>query len=353
MTDLLELRIKKIIPETADAITLLLENTSGEPISYQSGQFLTFIITMAGRELRRSYSISSAPGIDPDIAVTIKRVENGEVSRYLLTHLKEGDILQSLPPAGRFTLATHPDNQRDIFLIGAGSGITPLFSLLKTTLVQEPKSKITLIDVNRNENTTLFREPINQLTGQYPWQFTLIHLFGDPLPHSHSYPQRLNIGLLQQLIQQHLTFDRTKAKFYVCGPSTFMRMVRMTLIFMEFAEDQIHREIFVTYPLPAAKTPLPSNLYPSRATIRYQQHEHSIFVYPGQTILKAALANGIQLPYSCQGGVCSTCAAKCTQGAVQMTTNEVLTDKDQAEGWILTCTAYPLSEEVTIQIGNV
>ncbi len=353
MKDFLELRIKEIIPETADAATYLLENISGQPVHYQAGQFLTLLLEHNGRELRRSYSLSSAPEIDPDLAITIKRVTNGEVSRYLLDTLKAGDVIRSLYPAGRFTLQTDARYQRDIFLFGAGSGLTPLYSILKTILRQEPQSRVILINSNKNPRNALFWQPVNNLAVQFPQQFKCIHLFSDPAPGSGQYPVRLNISLVQQLVNENLSFDRNQAQFFVCGPPFYMRMVRMALIFMEFREEVIHREHFVTEPLKIAQ-PQPTQAATAKPVqLIYRHQTYTIEVPPGQFILKAALNNGIQLPYSCQGGLCSTCAGKCKQGKVKMMINEVLTDREVAEGWVLTCVAYPLSEDVIIEIPSV
>jgi ring-1,2-phenylacetyl-CoA epoxidase subunit PaaE len=328
----------------------VLENINGEPIAYQSGQFLTFLLTIGGRELRRSYSLYSSPGIDPDLMVSITRVVNGEVSRYLIEHLKEGNILRSLYPAGRFVLDSKPEQSWDIFLIGAGSGMTPLFSILKTALHTETASHITLIDSNKNESTALFWKQLQDLARQYSGQLTSIHLFSDPLPSSHQYPVRLNISLLEKLVNQHLKYERSAVQFYICGPSDFMRMVRMTLIFMGFAEDSIHKENFITQ----AQSEITLSRYENISTLPVQlffrNQSYLLQVPPHTSILKAALSQGIGLPYSCMAGMCATCSAKCTSGHAKMAINDVFTDKEVAQGMILTCVAYPLSADVRIVI---
>jgi ring-1,2-phenylacetyl-CoA epoxidase subunit PaaE len=350
MKDFLELKVKKIIRETAYAITLELENTDGQPIDYQSGQFLTFLLNIHGKELRRSYSLSSAPQIDKNLAVTISRVVNGEVSRYLIDNLKEGDILTALYPAGRFTLQTDASLQRDIFMIGAGSGITPLFSMLKTALKEEPKSRLTLIDSNKNENTALFWQQLKTLATQYQSRLKTIHLLSDPLPASNQYPVRLNIALLEKLINENLTYTKALAQFFVCGPPHFMRMVRMTLIFMGFQGDNIHKENFVTEALKESAGPVSTDTSPKIVTILYKKKQYAVEVPPHTSILKAALNQGIQLPYSCMGGMCSTCSGICKSGNVHMAINEVLTDKEVAQGWILTCVAFPTTDDVLVEI---
>lgn len=350
MNEYLPLRIKQIIRETSDSITLVLEHRAGTTVSYLPGQFLTFLLNIQGRELRRSYSLSSAPGIDADLAVTITRVANGEVSRYLIDHLKEDDILQSLHPAGRFIVRPQTEYPRDIFLIGAGSGVTPLFSMLKTLLITEPQSHITFIDSNKNETTALFWQQLQTLEKQYPEQLTTIHLFSDPLPALQRYPVQLNISLLEKLVSQHLRHEKADARFFVCGPSNFMRMVKMTLVFMGFPEQAIHKENFITQ----AQTEITSLRYENTVArtvkIRSGELTYAVQVQAHTSILRAALDQGIRLPYSCMAGMCATCAGKCTSGKAGMAVNEVLTDKEVLQGWILICVAFPLSDDVEIEL---
>jgi ring-1,2-phenylacetyl-CoA epoxidase subunit PaaE len=348
MNDFLKLRVKAVVQETAEARTYVLENTEGPPPVYQSGQFLTLLLQHAGKEVRRSYSLVSAPGIDPDLAITIKRVINGEISRHLLSTLRVGDIIHALYPAGRFTLETNAQNQRDIFLIGGGSGITPLFSLLKTILRTEPSSHITLINSNKNRDTALFWDQLQELERQYPRQLTGIHLFSDPSPEWKHYRGRLENSLLEKLVNENLVYRSNQAEFLICGPSTLMRMARITLIFMGFPQEAIHKENFIT-DLPAT-VPVQAldDGITRRVNLWYRGQEYHLEVPPHQTILQTALNAGITLPYSCRAGMCANCAGICTQGSVHMTINEVLTSRDLAKGWVLTCVGYPQTEEVTI-----
>lgn len=348
MNDFMKLRVKAVVQVTAEARTYVLENTGGPTPVYQSGQFLTLLLQHAGKEVRRSYSLVSAPGIDPDLAITVKRVINGEISRYLLNTLRVGDIVHSLYPAGRFTLETNARNQRDIFLIGGGSGITPLFSLLKTVLRTEPRSHVTLIDSNKNQETTLFWDQLQELERQYPRQLMGIHLFSDPSAEWRKYRGRLENSLLERLVNENLIDSPEQAEFFICGPSTLMRMVRITLIFMGFPQEAIHKENFITNLPATVPVQAPDDGITRRVNLWYRGREHCLEVPPHQTILQAALNAGIALPYSCRAGMCSTCAGICTQGSVLMTMNEVLTSRDLTKGWVLTCVGYPQTGEVTI-----
>jgi ring-1,2-phenylacetyl-CoA epoxidase subunit PaaE len=348
MAEYIQLRIKKIITEAVDAITITFEEITGAGIEYQAGQFLTLPIKIGNKEHRRSYSLCSTPNIDSNPSITIKRVVNGEVSRFLMDHLKEGDIINALPPAGRFTLETSPENQRDIFLIGAGSGITPLFSHLKNLLKNESKSRIILIDCNKNEHHILYYLQLKQLQEEYSERLEIIHLLSEPGEKFKNLRGRLNIEQLEKLVEKRLRFNRQEAKFMVCGPFSFMRMVRMTLIYMGFEEDQIRKENFVSKTISTESAPA-LDLSDQTVKLVVNKKEIALKVRSGKTILDEALANGISLPYSCKAGVCSSCIGRCKTGKVHMVNNEVLTEKEVYEGFVLTCVAYPLSEDVKIE----
>jgi ring-1,2-phenylacetyl-CoA epoxidase subunit PaaE len=343
MPDTLRLRVDKITAETAEAKTLTFEVLDHNDFSYQAGQFLTFLFDQHGHEVRRSYSMSSAPGIDTLPAITVKRVANGTVSRLLLQHTHVGDVLQSLKPAGRFTLPAPANSPRDIVMIAAGSGITPLFAMLKSTLRQDPLSHLTLLYSNHSPADTIFRIQLELLLQQYAHQLTIVHLWSNE-------GKRLNNFGLEQLVRQHLRHLPEQALFYLCGPSDLMRTAHITLKFMGFEEHQIKKEHFVIDPPLVPSIPLLE--VPSALTLHFDGHTYHLSVRPGQNVLEAALEQGIRLPYSCRGGRCSACAGKCTSGQVLMSVNDVLTDRDLAQRYILTCTAYPQTEHVEVWVGK-
>lgn len=343
--DLLPLRIMRIIVETADTNSYWLEPTNGQVVSYKAGQFLTLILPHNGHEVRRSYSLSSAPG--ERLCITIKRVQNGEISRYLHDTLRVGDIVNSLLPAGRFTLDSSPTG--DVVLMGAGSGITPLFSLLKYLLQNEVAQRVTLLYSNTTEQSIIFYDALNQLHQQHPTRFRLLYLLSNPPEDWNGLRGRLNNVLLERLLPQLVAdSDPAALRFYICGPGAYMRMTQFTLVFSGFRPDQIRRENFVVEPIIA--TPPPTLAQDRTVLLRFRGKEIDIQVPAYKSILQAALDEGIMLPYSCRGGRCSTCAAHCLSGQVHMTINDVLTDQDLADGWVLTCTGYPESDGVVIEL---
>lgn len=338
---MLQLRIEAIKWETHDTATFFLAEITGKKIPYKAGQFITLIFTHRDEEIRRSYSLSSSPAEDL-LAVTIKRIDNGEISRFMLTKLKVGDLLNAVEPAGKFTLS-QTQSAKDIFLFAAGSGIAPIFSQLKYVLAHVGESKLTLIYSSNNVDI-LFKTELDQLAAAHPLRFQIIYLIS-------SEGNRLNNEGVEQLVKQRLAFGLDKAEFYLCGPFPYMRMVRLTLLFMGVDPRKIRKENFVLETVPVAKTAI--NYAPGRVKIAFGGEWHDITVGENQSILQAALQNNIQLPYSCRVGSCSSCTALCKSGRVVMSTNEVLTDADLAEGWILTCTGHPVGDDVVIEFGTL
>jgi ferredoxin-NADP reductase len=334
------LRVKNIVWETEDARTFELENISPEKIFYRAGQFLTFIFRFGEREVRRSYSLISAPRIDTNLQVTIKRMQNGELSRYLLDHLKTGDEIESLSPAGRFTI--EPSTiKRTFFFFAAGSGITPVYSLIKYLLHAEPQSRIVLVYSNASESSTIFFRQLKELEKKFPSTLKNIFLFSRN-------GERINNSMLEKIVNENLQSDKKDAQFYFCGPSSYMLIITLTLVYMGFAELQLHRENFISEQIIQPETFASRNTAAHPVIIHFNNKKFDITIPPHKTILDAALDQKIPLPYSCKTGLCSTCSAICLNGKIEMTNNEVLTKKDLADGWILTCTGFPLEDNAEI-----
>jgi ferredoxin-NADP reductase len=337
--DILKLKVERVKWESADVATFYLSAFDGRDIPYKAGQFITLIFNHRQEEIRRSYSLSSSPD-EPYLAITIKRISNGEISRFMLTKIKVGDILAALAPAGRFVINDY-QQEKDIFLFAGGSGITPIFSQLKFLLGREGKIKLLLIYSSQNPNSILFKDELDKLVAEHPERLTIIHLLS-------SEANRLNTDKVEKLVKQHNRFNLTDAEFYLCGPFPYMRMILFDLVYMGIDRAKIRRENFVleTVLVSTAFTNFP----PRNIKIQYRGELHDIAVGENQSILQAALQNNIPLSYSCRGGVCSTCMMKCTSGKVEMVKNDVLTDADIAEGWVLTCTGHPVGDEVLIEL---
>jgi ring-1,2-phenylacetyl-CoA epoxidase subunit PaaE len=334
--DRISWKVVDIVKETQDAYRFVLKNEADETINYQAGQFLTFIFKSKNAEIRRSYSISSTPGVDELISITVKRIPNGEVSRYLIDHTQINSTLTSIYPAGRFTIDTVPKKQRQFVFIAAGSGIVPVFSLIKKILHEEPSSNTFLIFQNHSETEIIFKKQLDEIHKRFALQFKWLDLLSKPLSGRHL-QQKLNNFLLEKLVDEHI--DRKKENLlYLCGPPSFMRMAHFTLKWMGFHDDQIKKENFTiehTHP-----PPLISDRSPKEILIHYNKEIFKLRVAYPLSILQAALNENIQLPYSCRAGRCSSCVAKCLKGKVIMSNNEVLTEKDIEDGLVLTCVGY-------------
>jgi len=373
-----QLRIVAKKWETADTATFTLEPADGLPFQYKPGQYLSLIFETTSGEKRRAYSFSSCPGVDALPAVTVKRVVNGEFSNRLLFHAQPGDLLTATDANGRFLL---PEKQPDtIFYIAAGSGITPVMSHLKKLLLhphplpQRERSvrrsvacrdgspplgggvgggvapRITLYYANRDSLSTIFKKQIDQWMAEFPDRFECLYFFSREKNAVHSLHRHLNNQLLEQLLLQHFEGNTTarirrNALFYLCAPNALMRMAEMTLRVLDFPEKNILKETFV------ADTRLPIREIDHSKThniVAVDKNERIEFqTFEGETILSAALRQGIALPYTCKSGVCFTCLAKCVKGEVDV----VFVDSTRREGpgdMVNTCIGYAATERVEL-----
>jgi ring-1,2-phenylacetyl-CoA epoxidase subunit PaaE len=345
--DLLRLRVKAIQPESTGTKTIFLERMDGQDLVYKAGQFLTILFSFYHRQLRRSYSLSTAPGIDPVPAITVKRVQNGEISRFILDHLHVGDELTCLPPSGRFTLdsisALLPSTAEPaarklpepasppLLFIAAGSGMVPIFSLLKAALSTLSEVPLLLISQQHDEAASPFRAQLARIQERHSSRFQWIELLSTRDGH-------LNNWRLEELLVAVLPELPTLPNVFLCGPSGFMRMAQFTLHLLGFPGETIKKENFTVEFVPSP--PIDIDPTPKLITIHTGKKRWQFETVWPQTILQAGLAHQVQLPYSCRGGRCSTCVARCLHGIVKMTINEVLTEKDLREGLVLTCVGY-------------
>jgi ferredoxin-NADP reductase len=336
---MLQLKVEVIKWETADTATFFLSEVNGKPIVYTAGQFITLVFTHHAEEIRRSYSLSSSPD-EKLLSVTIKRITNGEISRFMLTKVKAGDVLNAVEPAGRFTVNNFAQ-PKDIFLFVGGSGIVPVFSLLKYILSRQGGSRLILIYSSQDSGSVLFKTELDKLAANHPNRLKVIYLLSNE-------GNRLHNIRVEKLVKENGHFNRDVAEFYLCGPFTYMRMIRLTLLYMGVEAAQIRKENFVLETVKVSQTLI--NYPPQKIRIRFKNEVHDLIVAENQSILQAALQNNIPLPYSCRAGICSACMAKCCNGKVAMAVNDVLTDSDLAMGWVLTCTGHPVGDGAVIEV---
>ncbi|TGE18656.1 ferredoxin--NADP reductase [Hymenobacter elongatus] len=361
----LTLNVVEITHETTDAATIHLERADRQPVACEPGQFLTLILPCGpgGKKERRAYSLSSTPSEAPRLSVTVKRVSGGLVSNYLLDTVQVGQQLEVMAPLGNFTLKTSPKAARSVVLVGAGSGITPLMSILKAVVRDEPQSHVLLVYGNRNEESVIFRQQLQQLEAQAGGRLQVEHVFSQPTnPATSRHTGRLNRTMLLRILEQRHQFPAEQGEYFLCGPEGMMTEARSALELLGVPTARIRRESFVA----AAETieaaagqpnghgdvsSDDSDAISSRTvTIHYEGTEYELVVKPSQTILEAALNQDIDLPYSCQAGLCTACRGKCLSGKVHLDEREGLSDSEMKQGYILTCVGHPMTNDVVIEI---
>lgn len=335
--------VSEIKNEAQDTKTIFLVREDGGPFGYSAGQFLTLLFHRHGAgegpELRRSYSFCTTPGIDPVPAITVKRIPNGEISRYLLDYLKVGDTLKSLPPSGRFFLEGSAGMH---FFLAAGSGMVPIFSLLKQALAGE--TRVVLISQFHDRDSAPFYDALQTLTakhglGRLAWIDLLTVRNG-----------RLNNWSLEEWLFGLLPREALPdTRFYICGPPAFIRMAQFTLRTLGISETHIKKEHFTVEHIPAA--PPAFNKTTRTVVIHDVAGDHIFKAKWPDTILQAGEKQGLRIPYSCRAGRCSSCVARCIKGSIKMSNNEVLTDDDVRNGLVLTCVGYA-ETDVELTFGN-
>jgi ring-1,2-phenylacetyl-CoA epoxidase subunit PaaE len=349
MSKYLNLKVKDVIKETEEAITLVFENAK---FNYKPGQFLTLLLTINGEKIRRSYSLCSAPGIDQNPAITIKRVVSGKASNFLADKIKTGDVIEVMEPAGTFTTEINSKNKRNVVLIGAGSGITPLMGIAKAILANEINSTVYLIYGNRSENTIIFKNQIQELENKFVNRFKTNHILSQPSASWTSHKGRLSQSEVIKLIEEFPKFDFKSAEYFICGPEGMMEAAHTALQILNVPKEKIRKESFVS----STSTPDSGKVVaydanaPQEVTVFYQGTEYKFLVPPKSSILEAAMKKDIDLPFSCQSGMCTACMGKCKSGKVHLDNPDGLSDKEIEQGYVLTCVGYPVSSDVVIEI---
>ncbi|WP_394992075.1 2Fe-2S iron-sulfur cluster-binding protein [Emticicia sp.] len=347
------LQVKEVTHETSDSVTIYFWHPLSEQIKYKAGQFITVIVPAeeGGKKVRRSYSMSTSPHSDTSIGITVKRVTGGLVSNYLNDNVNVGDFLEVLEPMGNFHVEPDAEKSRHAVLFAAGSGVTPMMSIAKSILKMEANSRVTLIYGNRSEDSIIFKNKIEELENQYSKRFTIHHLLSRPSDLWVGQKGRISQGIAIRLMKDADT-DFAKDEFYLCGPIGMMEDVIAGLNIYNVSKDQIHKENFHTAIVDseADSEDEEDSLQTQMVKVKYDGAEYDFEVKPHQTILEAALDLDIDLPYSCQAGMCTACMGKCTEGKVKMDEEDGLTEKEIKQGFMLTCVAHPLTKNVVIEI---
>lgn len=351
-----DLAVKEIIQETRDTISIVFEQPADHPVHYKAGQFLTLIVPVNGKEVRRAYSLCSSPFVDKDLAVTVKRVDGGLMSNWLADHLKVGLKVKVLEPTGQFTTEYSKDRKRHLVMFAGGSGITPMMSIIKSILSQEPDSIVSLIYCNRDIDSIIFKEALDEMQTKDEGRLHVIHVLDNAPMNWQGYSGLLNHEMLTKLFERFPDWGIENTTYLMCGPEGMMKNVESLLAMRHIPREKIFKESFVqgTIDKDQKKEEIvvaAEELKERVVTIRYDGQEYKVTVPPDKGILESALDQGIDLPYSCQSGLCTACRGKALSGKVKLDEEEGLSQSERAEGYVLTCVGHPLTDDVVIEIG--
>jgi len=350
------LAVSNLRRESPDAVSLTFaipKELAGD-YSFAPGQYLTLRTTMDGEEVRRSYSICSGPD-DGELRIAVKKVDGGAFSSWAADELKAGDELDVMTPTGRFGVAPAPDAARVYIGFAAGSGITPILSIVKGVLAREPQSRFFLFYGNRSTAGMLFREALEELKDRFLQRFAVFHVISGeeqdiPILHGRLDGEKVRV-LLRSLVPA-ASVDHV----FICGPTGMSDDIEATCREIGVAEDRIHVERFVSGlgGKPRAKTIVPASA-PAKAvaSLVMDGKRREVPVADGESILDAALRAGMDLPFACKGGMCSTCRAKLVEGDAEMEVNYSLEPWELKAGFILTCQARPVSDKVVVDYDHV
>lgn len=351
-------KIKDKIQETQEAVSLLFDIPKAleEYFQYKPGQYITLKVIVNGIEEHRAYSISSNPYANEDLRITIKKVEEGLISNYLVNQIKVGDEIEIMPPLGHFIYEPKLGNVNNYILAAAGSGITPLFSILKSILTKEPQSKIYLFYQNRFEDSIIFKNELENLQKNHSNQLKIYHFLSRGT-NSNSLKftaGRLNSDDFVKIVKQNVENYFENSEFYICGPQHFMREIETGIANLSIPKNRIHKESFTVEKDQEENQTTDSRveLIDRKVKIRIYGEEKEIIVKADETVTTAAKNAGLQPPYSCQIGACSTCRAKVVSGKVIMDEREALTDEEIQQGYVLTCQTHPISNDVFINFDD-
>lgn len=358
------LKIEDIRRETADCVSIAFHIPSGlkEAFRYFQGQNITVRTYIGGVEVRRSYSICSSP-LDDELRIAVKKVPGGQFSTLANEELQPGQELEVLAPSGKFYTELRPENQKRYLAFAAGSGITPVISLIKTTLAIEPHSHFTLVYGNRHRPSIIFRDQLEALKNRYMHRLALHHILSREEMDIPLYQGHIDADKCRELCSRVIDLSSTD-EIYLCGPEKMIFTIKDWLEEQGVEKKKIHFELF--HPLDNARdgsavqdrTQSPginaaSAEKASQVTIRLDGINHVFNLsFEGASILDAALYEGVDLPFACKGGVCCTCRARLTEGQVEMDLNYALEADELAAGFILTCQSHPRSAKVTVDFDS-
>ena len=348
MSSFFSLKVIELVQETKDCVSVSFEIPSSlkDRFLFLAGQYLTLKLSIDGEEVRRSYSICSSPEDNTKITVAVKRVKGGKASNFINEKIKIGDVLEVMSPMGNFHSAMHASNRKKYYLFAGGSGITPMMSIIKSVLHFEKDSSLVLFYGNENEEAIIFNDQLNEIEKSADGRLKVFNI----LNHPQNEIKSEMVGIMDVMKNKELIASYVDLKsdneYFICGPVGMMDIVVSALKDASATQSRVHVEYF-TAPVSEDKSDSGEGVN-ARLTIICDGDKRVIDLKSAETVLDAALAAGIDAPYACQGGSCCTCRAKLLSGKVHMKVNYALLDSEVKEGFILTCQAVALSNELVV-----
>ena len=345
-----KLSIKEVKRETENSVSIVFaipENLRNE-FNFLPGQYINIQSELDGKTIRRAYSICSSLKSN-ELRIAIKEVKDGTFSVYANQNLRKGDILEVAPPEGKFTLNISDTNKLNYIALVAGSGITPVLSMIKSVLETEKESKFILVYGNRSVEDTMFKDEIDNLKLQYKDQFDVHYVYSRKIQ-DNSFKGRINLEIIEDILKnryRHLQFSN----YFLCGPEKMIDLAKNTLLESGVNADAIKFELFTSSPDTNKSDKNLSGT--AQITILLDEEETTFEMNKDAIILNEALLKGLDAPYSCQGGICSSCLAKVIEGEVVMDKNTILDEEELKEGLILTCQSHPVSSTLKIDYDDV
>ena len=350
MSTFYKLAVKEITRETPEAVSVLFQVPAELQANYRftAGQYINLKLTLDGNEIRRAYSICSTPE-SGELRIAIKSIKNGYFSKFANEQLTVGKVLEVGTPEGKFTFEPDAARQKNYAAFVAGSGITPVMSILQTVLEKEPNSTFVLVYGNKSSNETIFYNQLHDLQLKYVGRFFVHYVFSQQKADDQLFGriEKSTVNFVLKNKHKEKEFD----KFFLCGPEEMINRVSDVLKENNVKEKDIKFELFSAS---SSENEIKKSLEGhTKITVLVDGDETSFEMSQKQSLLEAALKQGLDAPYSCQGGICSSCIARISKGTAEMKKNTILTDGEIAEGLILTCQAHPTSSEIFVDYDDV
>lgn len=347
------LNVKEVRKETADTVSIAFDIPENikEAFSYHAGQYITLLLTINGENLRRPYSFSSAPH-ENDYRIAVKRVEGGRASTYLTQDLTAGTAMEVLAPAGKFLLTPNSANKKNYVGFAAGSGITPLISMLKTVLHSEPESVFYLFYCNQQAESVIFKNELDAFALAYPERCKVIYIYTRQDSGNDLYRGRIDGPKALQLLHAH-SIQLRAAHYFICGPASMIKGINESLLHENVPAEQIHYEYFSAFQQEEKKTTEALSGTAMVTVVMDGIETHFEMPRSGGNILDYATEHGVDAPFSCKGAVCCTCKAKVMEGKAGMEMNYALSDAEVEQGFVLTCQAFPISDTLRVDYDEI